>query len=90
VAAIQEEAADVLTIGNTDAGLHFVAFLRDGIDDHDVAIRAASLGVFPSALSNCYMGPGVRPGLIIGFGGSDEPVLRSAICTLASLIRNLE
>jgi GntR family transcriptional regulator/MocR family aminotransferase len=88
--AIQEEAADVLTVGNTDAGLHVVAFLRDGVDDRDVAIRAASLGIFPSPLSGCFMGPGKRPGLIIGFGGADEPVLRRAVRTLASLIRNLE
>jgi GntR family transcriptional regulator / MocR family aminotransferase len=88
--AIQEEAADVLTVGNTDAGLHVVAYLGDGIDDNDVALRAASLGVFPRALSSCYMTSAVRPGLIMGFGGSDESVLRGAITTLANLIRNLE
>ena len=90
LAAIQEEAADVLTIGNADAGLHLVAFLGDGIDDHDVAIRAASLGLSPRALSSCYLGPLARSGLILGFGGSDEPVLRGAVRTLASLIRNSE
>jgi GntR family transcriptional regulator / MocR family aminotransferase len=88
--AIQEEAADVLTVGNTDAGLHVVAYLGDGVDDNDVALRAASLGVFPRALSSCYMTSAVRPGLIMGFGGSDESVLRGAITTLANLIRNLE
>jgi GntR family transcriptional regulator/MocR family aminotransferase len=85
--ALQEEAADVLTVGNTDAGLHVVAFLRDNIDDHDVVRRAASLGIYPSALSDCYLGPGARPGLLIGFGGSDEPTLRDAGRTLASMIR---
>jgi GntR family transcriptional regulator/MocR family aminotransferase len=86
--ALQEDAADVLTIGNTDAGLHVVAFLRDGIDDHDVVRRARSLGLYPSALSSCSMGPGARPGLLIGFGGSDEAVLRSAVRTLADLVRD--
>jgi GntR family transcriptional regulator/MocR family aminotransferase len=88
--AIQEDAADVLTLGNTDAGLHVVAFLRDGIDDHEVVRRAASLGIHPSPLSSCYMGPGARSGLLIGFGSSDEPVLRSAVRTLAGVIRELE
>jgi GntR family transcriptional regulator/MocR family aminotransferase len=87
--ALEQDAADVLTIGNTDAGLHVVGLLRDGIDDHDVVRRAASLGMYPSALSSCYMGPGGRPGLLIGFGGSDEPVLRSAVRTLAKVIRDL-
>ncbi len=88
--ALQQDAADVLTIGNTDAGLHVVAFLRDGIDDHDVVRRAASLGIHPAPLSSCYMGPGARPGLLIGFGSSDEPVLRSAVRTLAGVIRDLK
>jgi DNA-binding transcriptional MocR family regulator len=52
--------------------------------------RAASLGIHPSPLSSCYMGPGARPGLLIGFGSSDEQVLRSAVRTLAAVIRDLE
>jgi GntR family transcriptional regulator/MocR family aminotransferase len=82
-----QDATDVLTVGNTDSGLHVVAFLREGVDDRDVVVRAAALGLHPSALSGCFTGPAVRSGLIIGFGGSDEPVLRSAVRTLADLIR---
>jgi GntR family transcriptional regulator/MocR family aminotransferase len=88
--AIQQDAADVLTVGNTDAGLHVVAFLRDAIDDHDVVRRGASLGIHPSPLSSCYMGPRARPGLLMGFGSSDEPVLQNAVRTLAGVIRDLE
>jgi GntR family transcriptional regulator/MocR family aminotransferase len=88
--AIQQDAADVLTVGNTDAGLHVVAFLRDGIDDHDVVRRGASLGIHPSPLSSCYMGPRARAGLLMGFGSSDEPVLQNAVRTLAGVIRDLE
>jgi GntR family transcriptional regulator/MocR family aminotransferase len=85
--ALDEDAGDLLTIGNTDAGLHVVAFLRDGVDDRDVVRRAQARGIFPSALSSCYAGSGVRPGLLIGFGGSDETVLTTAVGTLANLIR---
>jgi GntR family transcriptional regulator / MocR family aminotransferase len=88
--ALREDAADVLTIGNADAGLHVVAFLRDGIDDHEVVRRAAALGIYPSPLSSCYMGPGSRPGLLIGFGSSDEQALRTSVRALASVIRDLQ
>jgi GntR family transcriptional regulator/MocR family aminotransferase len=88
--ALQEDAADVLTIGTMDTGLHVVAFLRDGTDDHEVVRRAALRGIHPSPLSSCSMGPGARPGLLMGFGGSDEPALRSAVRTLADLIRGLQ
>jgi hypothetical protein len=35
------------------------------------------------------MGPGARPGLLMGFGSSDEQVLRNAVRTLAGVIRDL-
>lgn len=87
--AIREEAADVLTVGNTEAGLHVVAHLRDGSSDHDVAARAASLGLHPSALSSCFIGPGA-PGLLIGFGGAGESELQGAVRALAGLLRTLD
>ena len=87
--ALQQDAVDVLTTGNTDAGLHVVAFLPEGVDDHEVVRRSHALGIYPAPLSSCYAGPEARAGLLIGFGGSDEPVLRSAVRTLAQLIREV-
>ena len=36
IAAIREHAGDVLTIENTDAGLHLVTFIPEGVDDLEV------------------------------------------------------
>jgi GntR family transcriptional regulator/MocR family aminotransferase len=87
VHAIEQYAGDVLTIGNTDAGLHLVVFLADEIDDQEVVRLAARRGIFPQALSRCYARQTSRRGLILGFGGSDEPQLTGAVQALAGLLR---
>jgi GntR family transcriptional regulator/MocR family aminotransferase len=87
IAAIEHDADDVLTVGNTDAGLHLVAYLPDGADDREVHRRAARQGMFPTALSTCYANGASRPGLILGFGGSDECALTGAVRRLAGVIR---
>lgn len=90
VAALRENAADVLTPGHSEGGLHLVAFLPDGIDDSDVVKRVAIHGLYPSALSPCYAGSPPRLGLMLGFGGSDECVLTRAVTVLAELIRTMD
>jgi GntR family transcriptional regulator/MocR family aminotransferase len=87
IQAIEEYAADVLTIGNTDAGLHLVAFLADNVDDQELVRQAAGRGMFPQALSRCYARHTSRRGLILGFGGADEAHLTAAVQSLASLLR---
>jgi GntR family transcriptional regulator/MocR family aminotransferase len=86
--ALHEHAADVLVPGNSDAGLHVVAFLPDGVDDREIVRRAAERGLYPQALSTRYAGCTSRQGLILGFGGSPECVFPGAVRTLAELIRS--
>jgi GntR family transcriptional regulator/MocR family aminotransferase len=88
ITAIREHAADVLTIANTDAGLHLVIFIPDHVDDLEVARLAAEHGLFPAPLSACYATAPSRAGLILGFGGSDEQVLTDGVRTLAELVRD--
>jgi GntR family transcriptional regulator/MocR family aminotransferase len=87
IEAIETHAADLLTIGNTDAGLHLVAFLPDDVDDEAVVRHAARRGIFPLALSRCYARQTARRGLILGFGGADEAHLTSAVQALSDILR---
>jgi GntR family transcriptional regulator/MocR family aminotransferase len=88
IAAVREHACDVLTVENTDAGLHLVTFVPDNVDDRAVTRRAAPLGLFPIPLSTLYATDPSRAGLILGFGGSDETVLAAGVETLAGLVRD--
>jgi GntR family transcriptional regulator/MocR family aminotransferase len=87
LAAVRDHADDVLTIENTDAGLHLVAFLPEGVNDRDVTRRAREQGLFPIPLSTCYATDPKRSGLIIGFGGSEPAAMTAAIKRLGSIIR---
>ena len=87
IAAIREHG-DVLTIENTDAGLHLVTFIPEDVDDLEVVSRAAECGLFPAALSACYAAAPSRAGLILGFGGANEEVLTEGVRTLAGLVRD--
>jgi GntR family transcriptional regulator/MocR family aminotransferase len=87
IAAVREHATDVMTIENTDAGLHLLTFLDETIDDRALARRAAQDGLYPGSLSVLYAGAPARSGLILGFGGSDEQTLAEGVRTLAGLIR---
>jgi GntR family transcriptional regulator/MocR family aminotransferase len=87
IAAVREHAADVMTIGNTDAGLHLLALIDGSIDDRALARTAAQHDLFPVALSALYASAPSRSGLILGFGGSEESVLAEGVRTLAGLIR---
>jgi GntR family transcriptional regulator / MocR family aminotransferase len=89
VHALETRAGDVLTAGNTDAGLHLVAFLPPGVDDLEVVRRAALRGLFPSALSRRYATSAARSGLLLGFGASTEDVLTDAVDDLADVIRGM-
>jgi GntR family transcriptional regulator / MocR family aminotransferase len=88
LAALHEHAADVLVPGNSDAGLHVVAFLPDGVDDQEIVRRAADRSLYPQALSTRYAGCTPQQGLILGFGGSEECVFPGAVRALADVIRS--
>src|SRR4029077_1136138 len=75
VGALQEHAADVLTLRTTDAGVHLVALLPKEVDDQEVVRRAAERRMYPKALSPCYATTCAPMGLRLGYGASDERAL---------------
>lgn len=87
VDGIHRRLSDVLDIVNSDAGLHLTALLPLGMDDRDVARRAAERGISTMPLSAYYAGRAERGGLVLGFGGSDETQIGRAVERLAQVIR---
>jgi GntR family transcriptional regulator/MocR family aminotransferase len=80
--------ADHLTVHNADAGLHVSTLLPDGIDDRDVVARLTAHGLTATALSTCYLGDDRRSGLLLGFGGIDEPRLLDSTRLLGEVLRD--
>lgn len=89
ISAIQEHAVDVLTVRSTDAGMHLVALLPEGVDDQEVVRRATERQMHPKALSTCFATTRASMGLVLGYGGPDECALTAGARVLAEIIRGL-
>jgi GntR family transcriptional regulator/MocR family aminotransferase len=85
VAALAKELPALEVMGDA-AGMHLVAALPESARDRETALRAAKQGLWTMPLSACYLGPGARPGLVLGYGGVTEREIRDAVKRLARLV----
>jgi len=79
--------ADLVRVHNSDAGLHVTVMLRNDAEDRGVAERLGRRGVAALALSNAYVGPGRRQGLLLGFGCAEPQRLLDATRILGDVLR---
>jgi GntR family transcriptional regulator/MocR family aminotransferase len=86
VKAIQDHLGDKLTVIGSEAGMHLVALLAKGISDIAVSKRATAAGLSVMPLASCYASRTARPGLILGYGGTDVRQIRDGVRKLANLI----
>ena len=77
---------DLALVHNSDAGLHVTVLLREGADDHDVAMRLGRRGIATSSLSKSYLGPARRQGLLLGFGCASPDRLFEATRILGDVL----
>ncbi|CAI9417557.1 MocR-like pyridoxine biosynthesis transcription factor PdxR [Nocardioides sp. T2.26MG-1] len=77
---------DRLEVVPSAAGLHVTATFRDaGVDDVGVATAALRAGVAVEALSAYAHGPGVPPGLVLGYGAAVTASITPGLRRLARL-----
>jgi GntR family transcriptional regulator/MocR family aminotransferase len=68
--ALSENCGHNLRVMDARAGLHFVALLREGIDDRAAAHRAAEAGLIVPALSTYAIERTGMQGLVVGFAAT--------------------
>ncbi|WP_277976239.1 PLP-dependent aminotransferase family protein [Pantoea endophytica] len=81
--------ADFLPVVNHEAGLHLVMNLPTGCDDVAVAALALRRGVKVRPLSQYYMHPQERRGLLLGFACIDERQCQDAFGTLKGCLAEM-
>jgi GntR family transcriptional regulator/MocR family aminotransferase len=89
VAAIEREVGDagVRVVGGA-AGMHLVALLPEGTDDHALALRAVRAGLSVAPLSDCYAEPRrAMPGVVLGFGSTRPREMTAAVKRLRDVMR---
>ena len=84
---LAQHCGDLLTIHNSDAGLHVTALLRVGLDDQDVVARLARRGLAAISLSTSYIGSETQQGLLLGFGCTTAQRLLDATPVLGEVLR---
>ena len=86
VQAIEKHVPTALRVVASDTGMHLAAWLPPGSDDVAISSAAARKGVSVRPLSQCYLQPPGRSGLIFGYGGASVPQINAGIRELESIL----
>ena len=89
LAALARELREEVEAGGSGAGLHLVAWLRDGLSEEEVAAAAAEHGVGVYPLARFRLGGPTRPGLLLGYAALSERDVEEGVRQLARAIRSL-
>ena len=86
VQCIQKELASLAEIAGGEAGMHLTVILPKGMNDVEIAQRAARQNLWIWPLSSTYRGEAMRPGLILGFGSTRTADIPRAVGKLRDLL----
>jgi len=89
ITAIEKELSPWVCLQPSDQGMHLVIWLKTGIDDVQVALRAEAAGVVVRAVSSMYEGRTRRSGLMLGFGGFPADQSAMAVGRLRTVLEML-
>jgi GntR family transcriptional regulator/MocR family aminotransferase len=84
--AIRTRLGSVLEVVGAEAGMHLTALLPPGVDDVNVAMQAAEIGLSVTPLSLSYLKQAERGGLILGYGGSSAAQIREGVRKLEACL----
>lgn len=82
-------SAELAALHPSDQGMHMLLWLKAGLDDRQVARKAAEVGVAVGALSPMYATGSGKSGLILGLGGYTEQQIHQAAQKLNQVLVSL-
>ena len=86
VANLRRALGDLVELVGDEAGMHLAIMLRrKGLEDEQIALRAAAQNLALWPLSRSYFGE-PRPGFILGFGGTTKKEIPAAVRRLTNLM----
>jgi len=89
VECLHSEFGDKIQVHGSEAGMYLAVTLPEGIQDTEVAARAAKKGLWVWALSPSYLGEKSRQGLVLGFGSTAVEQIPRAVRKLRSILAEL-
>jgi GntR family transcriptional regulator/MocR family aminotransferase len=89
LAALAAELDGLVRPGGSGAGLHLVAWLRDGLDEAELTRVAAAQGVGVYPLRRCRLGGPGPGGLLLGYAALDEQQIKRGVAALGRAAASL-
>jgi GntR family transcriptional regulator/MocR family aminotransferase len=86
VSCLREEFGDRIQLHGAPAGMHVTITLPEGLDDRQIAARAAEERLWLLPLSPSYMGEAKRNGFVLGFGSTASEHIPAAVKRLRAII----
>lgn len=84
--AALSDMGEALTISADQAGMHVVAWLPQGVNDKQVAIACAQVGISTPPLSDYSIASIERGALLLGYTGYEPGILRSRAVDLVQVV----
>jgi GntR family transcriptional regulator/MocR family aminotransferase len=88
VEEITRQMGDILHMEPSDAGVHLIGTLKDGRDDQAFCAGARACGILLRPLSDAYLGPPARQGVLFGFAAIPPRRIVAAVRRLAAYAHN--
>ena len=79
----------LLDVQSSDAGMHLVGWLPEGMNDQLASVQAARDNIIAHPISDYIMQHPIRPGLLLGYTSFHETQIRAGIEKLANALRTL-
>jgi len=84
-----EDCADFLEPQTTDAGMHIVAWLKNGLDDNRVHQALLEAGIESLPLSAYSVEPLVRPAIVLGFSCATERRIPALVNRMSDALQRI-
>jgi GntR family transcriptional regulator/MocR family aminotransferase len=86
---LTKDCADTLEPQPTDAGMHMVAWLKNGIDDQTAHLALLEAGIESLPLSIYCIEPLEHKGIVLGFSGAPEKRIPKLVKRMSETLRTL-
>lgn len=87
---LDEKLFPFLSAGPMDVGMHVLGWLREGVNDQQLAAGLADRGVYTYALGDYYLGkPDRDPALLIGFASTKVENIPAAVDHLVRALHHI-
>lgn len=85
VCEVKNKLSDFIEIERSDAGMHLIGWLRQGLDEEKISAEAAEQSIKLSPVSSYYLAEPKRKGFIFGYTAFDERQITEAVEKLVGI-----